>query len=44
VSCDIPVFKKYGQSNLELLRDVITELMMHNISHIRIKHIKCSES
>jgi hypothetical protein len=42
--CDISPLKKNGQSEPELLRGVIIEVMTHNISHIRIKQKKCSES
>jgi hypothetical protein len=42
--CDVPTLKKDGWSKPELLWGVITEVMTHNTSHIRIKHMKCSES
>jgi hypothetical protein len=41
---DVPPLSKDGQSKLRSLRGVITEVMMHNISHTRIKYMKCSES
>jgi hypothetical protein len=41
--CDIPPLNKDGQSQSESLRGVITEVMMHNTSCTRIKHMKCSE-
>jgi hypothetical protein len=34
--CDVPPLSKNGQSKPELLWGVITEVMMHNISHTRI--------
>jgi hypothetical protein len=42
--CDIPPLNKDAQSQPGSLRGAITEVMTHNTSHTRIKHIKCSES
>jgi hypothetical protein len=42
--CDVPPLSKDGQSYLGLLWGVITEVMTHNTSHTRMKHMKCSES
>jgi hypothetical protein len=41
---DVPPLNKDGQSQPELLWGAITEVMTHNTSHTRIKHMKCSES
>jgi hypothetical protein len=41
---DVPPLRKDGQSKPGSLRGVITEVMTHNISHTRIKYMKCSES
>jgi hypothetical protein len=41
---DVSRLSKDGQSQSGSLRDVITEVIKHNTSYIRIKHMKCSES
>jgi hypothetical protein len=43
-SCDVPSLSKVGQSYPRSLWGVITEVMTHNMSHIRFKHMKCFES
>jgi hypothetical protein len=43
-SCDVPPLSKDGQSKLGSLWGTITEVMMHNTSHTRFKHMKCSKS
>jgi hypothetical protein len=42
--CDVPPLAKNVQFKLGSLWGAVTEVMMHNISHTRIKHIKHSES
>jgi hypothetical protein len=42
--CDVPPLSKDGQSLPGSLWSAITEVMMHNTSHIRIRHMKCSQS
>jgi hypothetical protein len=42
--CDVPPLSKDGQSQQGLLWGIITEVMTHNTSRTRIKHMKCSES
>jgi hypothetical protein len=37
--CDVPPLSKDGKSKIGLLRGVIIEVMMHNTSHTRIKHM-----
>jgi hypothetical protein len=44
VLCDIPPLSKDGPSYPRSLRGPITEVMIHNTSHTRIKHMKCYES
>jgi hypothetical protein len=41
---DVPPLCKDSQSSPGSLRGATTEVMMHNTSHMRIKHMKCSES
>jgi hypothetical protein len=43
-TCDVPPLSKDAHFKSGLLRCVITEVMMHNISHTRIKYMKCFES
>jgi hypothetical protein len=42
--CGIPPLSKDGQFYPGSLRGAITEVMSHNTSHTRFKHMKCSES
>jgi hypothetical protein len=42
--CGVPPLSKDGQSSLGSLRGAITEVMTHNTSHTRFKHMKCYES
>jgi hypothetical protein len=42
--CDVPPLSKDGQSKSGSLRGVITEVMMRNTSHTRIRHMKFSQS
>jgi hypothetical protein len=41
---DVPTLKKDSSSLSESLQGAIIEVMTHNTSHTRIKHMKCSES
>jgi hypothetical protein len=42
--CDVPPLSKDGQFKPGSLRGVITEVMMHNTLHTRIRHMKCFQS
>jgi hypothetical protein len=43
-SYDVPPLNNDGRSKPGSLRGVITEVMMYNTSHIRIKYMKYSKS
>jgi hypothetical protein len=43
-ACDVPPISKDGKSKPGSLRGIITEVITHNTSHTRIKHMKYSES
>jgi hypothetical protein len=40
INCDVPSLSKDNQSQPGSLRGVITDVITHNTSHTRIKHMK----